>query len=75
MNNFIPVNNPLIKEREKSLFSMLDSGWISSEGPFVSEFEDKFSKKVNRKFGIACSSGTAALDIAMAALNIGPEMK
>ena len=47
-------------------------GWISSEGPFVSEFEDKFSKKVNRKFGIACSSGTAALDIAMAALNIRP---
>ena len=73
MNNFIPVNSPLIKEREKELvMQCLDSGWISSEGPFVSEFEDKFSKKVNRKFGIACSSGTAALDIAMAALNIGP---
>ena len=72
MNEFIPVNTPLLKEREKELvMQCLDSGWISSEGPFVSEFEDKFSKRVNRKYGIACSSGTAALDIAMRSLNIG----
>ena len=46
MNNFIPVNSPLIKAREKELvMQCLDSGWISSEGPFVSQFEDKFSKR------------------------------
>ena len=45
---------------------------ISSEGPFVKEFEEKFSKRVNRNFGIACSSGTAALDIALASLNLQP---
>ena len=44
MTEFIPVNEPLIGKREKELvLSCLDSGWISSEGSFVSEFEQKFS--------------------------------
>ena len=73
MKKFIPVNEPVIKEREKQLLlDCLNSGWVSSEGPFVNEFEEKFSNKVNRKYGIACSSGTAALDIAIRALEIGP---
>ena len=73
MKKFIPVNEPVIKEREKQLLlDCLNSGWVSSEGPFVNEFEEKFSNKVNRKYGIACSSGTAALDIAIKALEIGP---
>ena len=49
----------------------LETGWISSEGPFVKEFEDKFSERVNRKYGVAVSSGTAALEIAVKALEIG----
>ena len=73
MNNFIPVNEPYIGQKEKELVNQcLDTGWISSEGPFVEEFEDKFKKYVNRDYGIACSSGSAALDIALAALEIGP---
>ena len=37
--DFIPVNNPLIGQIEKDkLIECIDSGWISSEGPFVSEF-------------------------------------
>ena len=71
MTEFIPVNEPLIGKREKELvLSCLDSGWISSEGSFVSEFEQKFSKYVDRKFGIAVSSGTAAIDIAVESLGI-----
>ena len=73
MNKFIPVNEPQLGEREKQLINeCIDTGWISSEGPFVEEFEFSLSKRVNRKYGIACSSGTAALDIAIAALKIGP---
>ena len=72
MKRFIPVNEPLIGEREKELvLQCLDTGWISSEGPFVNQFEEKLSKKINRKYGIACSNGSAALDIAVAALKIG----
>ncbi len=73
MDKFIPVNEPSLGEREKELLiECIDSGWISSEGPFVEKFESSFSKKVSRKYGISCSSGTAALDLAVASLNIGP---
>ena len=73
MKNFIPVNEPIIGQREKELvMECLNTGWISSEGPFVSQFEESFSKFVNRKHGIACSNGSSALDIAITALGIGP---
>ena len=73
MDKFIPVNEPSIGDREKELINeCIDTGWISSEGPFVEKFELELSKKINRKYGIACSNGTAALDIAVAALKIGP---
>lgn len=69
--NFIPVNRPLLSPLEKKyVLEALDSGWISSDGPFVEEFEKKFSKRVNRKYGIAVSNGSAALDIAVKALGI-----
>lgn len=69
--DYIPVNKPLIGKLEKEkLRECIESGWISSEGPYVTEFEDKFKKIVERKYGIAVSSGTAALDIAVAALHI-----
>ena len=73
MNKFIPVNEPFIGEKEKTLvMECLESGWISSEGPFVAKFEESFSKFVKRKHGIACSSGSSALDIAITALDIKP---
>lgn len=70
-SEFIPVNKPLLNGNEKKYLKMcIDSGWISSEGPFVKEFEDKFSKRVGRKYGIAVSSGTAALDTAVTAVKL-----
>ncbi len=69
----IPVNTPLLSGREKELLNeCIDTGWISSEGPFVSQFEEKFSNFVGREYGIACANGSGALDIAIAALKIGP---
>ena len=73
MTDFIPVNEPVIGERERQLvMECLNSGWISSEGPFVSQFEEAFSRRVGRQEGIACANGSAALDIAVAALKLGP---
>jgi len=68
----IPVNEPLLagKEREYVL-ECIDSGWISSEGPFVGKFEEKFSGHMGRKHGVAVCNGSAALDLAVAALGIG----
>lgn len=70
--NFIPVNEPLLNGNEKKyLCECIDTGWISSEGPFVREFEQKMSASVDRKYGIAVSNGTAALEVAVQALGIG----
>ena len=70
----IPVNSPVIGEREKELLlQCIETGWISSEGPFVEEFERKFSTYIGRKFGVACANGSAAIDLAVASLKIGYE--
>lgn len=70
--DFIPVNEPLLNGNEKKyLCECIDSGWISSEGPFVKEFEQKMSATVGRQYGIAVSNGTAALEVAAQALGIG----
>ena len=67
----IPVNRPLLDGNEaKYLQECIDTGWISSEGPFVNRFESEFAKKVGREYGVAVSSGTAALDIAIELLEL-----
>lgn len=68
----IPVNTPLLSGNElKYVTECIESGWISSEGPFVTRFENEFANYVNRKHGIAVSNGSAALDIAVKALGLG----
>jgi perosamine synthetase len=69
----IPVNTPILSGNElEYVKNCIETGWISSEGPYINEFEDKFSQYIGVRNGIAVSNGTAALDIAIAALNIGP---
>jgi perosamine synthetase len=69
----IPVNEPSLGSREKELLlQCIETGWISSDGPFVAQFEQKFAARVGRKYGIAVTNGSAALDAAVAALDLGP---
>ncbi|MBU1980657.1 MAG: DegT/DnrJ/EryC1/StrS family aminotransferase [Gammaproteobacteria bacterium] len=73
MSNFIPVNEPLLDGNEKKyLCECIDTGWISSEGPFVQRLEKEFAARVGRRFGIAVANGSVALDAAVAALDLGP---
>lgn len=68
----IPVNEPRFEGNEKKyLCQCIDEGWISSEGPFVKEFEEKFSSYIGSKFGIAVCNGTVALETALFAAGIG----
>jgi len=68
----IPVNTPLLSgNEEKYLLECIRTGWISSEGPFVKQFEEKFADYLGRKEGIAVANGSGAIDIAVAALKIG----
>lgn len=71
MNEFIPVNEPLFSGNEKKyLNNCINTGWISSEGPYVDLFEKKFAAKIGRKHAISVMNGTAALDTAVEALGI-----
>ncbi len=66
----IPIANPIIEEEEKSLVNeVMDSGMLVM-GKYVKKFEEKFAKYSETDFGIATSSGTTALDVALKSLNI-----
>ncbi len=69
----IPVNEPLLDGNEKKyLAECIDTGWISSEGPFVSKFEEMFAEFCGRKYGVAVINGTASLEVALYAAGIRP---
>ncbi len=69
----IPVNEPLIREKElQYVTECLKTGWISSEGRFIREFEEKWAAYCGMKYGIAVSSGTAALQVAIGCLDLEP---
>lgn len=69
----VPVNEPLFEGNEEAyLLECLRSGWVSSEGPFVGRFEEAMANQVGRSHAVAVSNGSAALDIAVAALGLGP---
>lgn len=69
----IPVNEPKLDGNEmRYLCECIETGWISSEGPNVRRFEEMMAARVGRKYGVAVCNGTAALDVSVAALGIGP---
>ena len=68
-----PVNEPLLDGNEKKyLEECIDTGWVSSEGPFVERFERDFSQFCDCKHGIAVANGTAALEAALFAAGLEP---
>ncbi len=72
-SGFIPVSDTTLDGNElRYLTECVRSNWISSAGSFVSRFEDAFAAAVGCEFGVACSTGTAALHLALAAVGIGP---
>jgi perosamine synthetase len=71
-NDFIPVNEPLLNGNEKKyLAECIDTGWISSEGPFVQRLEEGMARHTGRKFAVTVCNGSVALEVAIAALRLG----
>ena len=69
----IPVNEPLLGEREgQYLAECLRTGWISSAGRFIEEFEQKWAEYCGMKYGIAVSNGSTALQVAVGCLDLLP---
>ncbi len=68
----IPIASPVIGDEEVDLaVKVLRSGWLV-QGPMVKAFEEELSKYIGVKHVVAVSSGTAALDVALKCLRIGP---
>jgi len=68
----IPVCEPKLGKKEMQYVTdCLNSGWISSKGEFIQRFEEKFSRYCGARYGVATSSGTTALHLAVATLGIG----
>lgn len=73
MNNFIPVYQPYIGIEEREYVNdCLESGWISSKGKYVQEFEFEFAKYIGAEYGVSVCNGTVALHVALLALGVGP---
>ena len=67
------VCEPVLDGNEaRYLAECIERNWISSSGPFVGRFESAFADAVGANTGVATSSGTTALHLAVAALGIGP---
>ncbi len=68
----INVSNPFIGKLEKELINdALESGWVSSQGQYIIEFEKKFADFCNTKHCILVANGTVALHLALETLHIG----
>jgi perosamine synthetase len=68
----IPVAEPKLGGNElKYVTDCVSSGWISSIGKYIKKFEEEFSKFSDTKYGIATSSGTTALHLALVTFGIG----
>lgn len=67
----IPVSEPLFSGNEKKyLQECIDTGWVSSEGPFVEKFETAYANFIGVKYGVAVSNGTAALEVALHSIGV-----
>ena len=63
----------LSKEEQQAVIKVMESQMLTLlHGTYVKQFEEDFAKYIGVKHAIAVNSGTAALHIALAALNIGP---
>ena len=71
MPEIIPVNEPFIGEQEtRYVLECLRTGWISSEGDYIREFEKRWANYCGMEYGVAVSNGTVALEIAVKCLDL-----
>ncbi len=68
----IPITKPALTEEEaRAPFESIKSGWVT-QGPKVAEFEKAVATYVGAKQGIATTSCTTGLHLALAAIGVGP---
>ena len=69
----IPVAEPDLGPRElQNVVEAVKSGWVSSQGRFIGQFEEEFADYVGVRYAAATSSGTASLHLALSVIGVGP---
>ena len=69
----IPLSEPSIGGNAGTyLQACLETNFVSSVGPFVERFEREFAAAVGARYAVACSSGTAAIHLALLVLDVSP---
>ena len=73
MSKFIPLSVPnLSLDILKNVKETIETGWVSTGGRYIKEFEEKIARYVGVEKAVSCQSGTAGLHLAMRVLGIGP---
>ena len=73
MADFLPVSRPqLSKLEEEYVVDAVRSGWISSLGRYIEEFEASFAAYCGTKYALTTNNGTTALHLALVTAGIGP---
>lgn len=69
----LPISEPQLTGSEAAyLLQCLEQNWISSNGPFVGQFEETFATYTGLQHPVAVSNGTVAITLALQALGIEP---
>ncbi len=69
---YLPIYEPYLRGNELSYINeCIQTGWISSQGKFVKEFEKRFAEFLKVPYALSTSNGTTALHLALTVMNIG----
>ena len=70
----ILLHEPVFEGNEwRYVKECLDSGWVSSAGPFVEQFEDSIKAYTGAEYAVACVNGSSALQVALRVAGVGSE--
>ena len=68
---YVPVNEPVITAASKCYVTdAMETGWVSSAGPYIEKFEEAFAAYLERKHAVTTTNGTSALHLALSALGV-----
>ncbi|MGB9975791.1 LegC family aminotransferase [Thermovenabulum sp.] len=72
-NKFIPLSVPNLSLKIlENIKETIETGWVSTGGRFIKEFEEKVAKYVGVEKAVSCQSGTAGLHLALRVMGIKP---
>lgn len=70
---FIPLSVPnLSLDILKNIQETIETGWVSTGGRFIQEFEEKVAKYLGVNRAVSCQNGTAGIHLALKVLDIEP---